>query len=492
MRASLRSPSVLTTLVVAVALATTGCGGSGRDASASSTPATPVGPWHEGRTLSVADGSDPGRATVTLPTQTSVSIVASGSRLTGIRPKALPGHADNTSTHPGVPLAAPAYDGDGRGVVVIERPLGEGEDPAASVGWMFGGPVALSWMTIDRYGRTGDEHRLAARAEHPTFAADADGNAVVAWFDASSDREDGFQEIRPIRVAVQAHARPFSAPVTLTKTGAGASTEGTAPVSPWLTVAVAGGRIVVAGQALFGGQGEQIAAWTGDVDRGFTDPPVKFGTKQPGVAFTAAMSTTGRAFVAWGDQSSGEDADSPWVVRATSIAPGATAIGPIQRLDGGAAKSYPSSYPILAADPRGGAVLAWSGVDGGGQRGSAEDPIYVSTATAAGTYGVRQRLAPSGKLTGLAVSPAGDAIVTWAPFAEDGSSERQAKLGYFASVRAAGESLFRPAERVPIPFPGDGPPPSFAPSGRPVLAYTVPSTSGVRGETIHTLARDKP
>jgi hypothetical protein len=476
MRASLRSPFTLAAAAGVVAIATVACG-AGADAGqaarqttspTSTTAAGPaVGPWHVTATSPVDTSTeftaaDSRGAVVSLDRGSKSSVVITAGTILKLPvPK---GYLSGGEYFAGSPVAPPALDAQGKGVYLIQSPSSSDYDAALNLDWMATGE--------------GGAHRLSSGAVFPQFASDASGNAIAVW--AEFKGYHGNTSPYDLRVSIRRADHGFSKPITLGAAG-DPYLGNNGPHGDSVTAAIGGGgRIAVVGM----GSGPGIRAWTGTVAKGLAKTPIRIGgPKAFGEAFTATIGAKGRTFVAWGQQASGEDPDNPWVVKASSIAPGARKAAAVQTVDAGEV-AFPVAFPKLVADSAGRALLGWSAVAKGDQ---GPYPVRTVSISPSGAFATPETLAQSGALTGLAVAPTGSAIATWQSL-----SDTEEPSSYLASVRPTADGTFAAAEGVPIPFVGDAPQPAFDFEGRPVLAYTVPNTSGTRGVTVSLLTRDKP
>jgi len=470
------------TAALACTLVVAGCGSSHAPSHAQATTSAPIsttpvpapaGPWKVTRSVSIVDndedggvstGANLGTAFVAFPKTDGSAVVSTGGVITAIDRA---GRTQELNSFDGVPVAPPAFDGRGRGAVLIKTPTLTSSGATNRLGW--------ETVNNDVYG---PPKVLAASAALPVLAADRNGNAIAVWSQAAPTTAD--LSAVDIRVSIRKHSGRFGKPFTLAA-GLDPYLGNNGPHGPSVTAAIgAGGRIAVVGMS------HGIDAWTGTIDGGLSQTPIPIGHGKHdfGEAFTAAIGSTGRVFAAWGQQSSGEDPDTPWLVQAASIAAGTRVASPVKTVDRGGV-AFPVAFPQMRAEPGGGALLAWSGV--GKHSTDPPYPVRVERLTSGGTYAAVQTLAPDGAVTGLVVAASGAAIVTWNPL-----DDLEQAAGYDASVRPRAQQRFGAVESVPVPFPADAPLPAFAPSGRPVLAYAAAVTSGVRGETIHLLTRDSP
>jgi hypothetical protein len=301
--------------------------------------------------------------------------------------------ADGTFSAPTVlPLAiatAPVLLGDGTGLL-----LGGQVD-----GWKYSG---LSWASV-RSGTVGTWHRLtgATLALAPSLSANARGDAIAAWVERRG------QGVR-LRAALRTAGHEFRRPFTVFDD----------PTSRWdtdglkLAVSTAigtDGRVLLAYSGRPTDQDRstlRVAAWTGSVRAGLGARRI-VGPHEGYVKLGTAITTGHRAVVAWGSQSGGIEAGSPWKVRVASLAAGGRAFSPVQVLDPGRKRAFSPSPVIVLAGPARSVLIGW---------GTAEDLAsavrYAVNATDT-RFARYQEIADSGTLTGLAERSDGAAIATW-------------------------------------------------------------------------------
>lgn len=191
-----------------------------------------------------------------------------------------------------------------------------------------------------------------------------------------------------------------------------------------------------------------------------------------------ALITGDRTIVAWGEQHHGEQADSPWQIHA-AIRPANGPFAPPRPLDASPTVSFPPTYRVqLAAEPGGGARLAWSMPDRGGAV-IATGPGKVRSAALIGDRFDRVRTVMPGALGGIATRADGAAVISGLATAyakgstTPGITLRAATApdgpaAPFGEALVVGRSSDQPLEGV------DASPPAFDPRGRPLLAWTEP------------------
>ena len=317
------------------------------------------------------------------------------------------------------------------------------------------------------------------------------GMIAMAWIEYTRYDEDSEWVGARIRIAfAPAGTERFGEPTTLASTDRA--------VDPYENdVALAfgsDGQVAVAadGIAFRGGTRDGLLVWTGRP--GAIRGPM---VADPGSTrnLAVAVTSSGRAMVAWSLQGGGEEASTGYVVKAASIAPGANRVGSAQTLDPGSLKAFGGWGFSLVTGRDGSAVLAWTGV------GRKSYPASVVTAGADGRFGPPQRLTTNGEVGSVAIREDGAAIVTVGPSdthpADTFDRDPDDELRAVAYVRPAGATRFGAAERLPMPKGPQGrgalvPGPAFDPAtGRPSIAYVVAGTQGTPARLV-IVTRDKP
>jgi hypothetical protein len=155
---------------------------------------------------------------------------------------------------------------------------------------------------------------------------------------------------------------------------------------------------------------------------------------------STAAAEGGRMVVAWGTQDGGEEAGSPWIVRAALRAGGPHRFHSAQQLERSEGIARPAGTVATAVAPDGTATVAWSGI--AGTRFPFTYPARVATATGTttATFGPPQTLASSAAVGDLAGDDQGNVLVVAATLPRPGDA--QTSEAVFASVRAPGEALF--------------------------------------------------
>jgi hypothetical protein len=332
---------------------------------------------------------------------------------------------------------------------LAERPVVDAAGRGLLLSGTFDGAFVkgLEWASV--VGTVGRWHKLTSvNVRSTSVAVNAKGDAVVAWLEQRA-------KSRRLRAAVRPAGKVFGAPITLERTvddqsEFGGTVEAEVAGDGRLLVAFAGHpfKVVAAKRRLY--------AWTGSVKGGFGRRRV-VGPQEGTASVDATFTTDGRTVVAWGSQSGGIEAGSPWVVRTAALRRGARAFGPTQTLDPGSVEEWRHSPVIVARGPKGTATIGWgTAVDWPAFEGA----VRVAMSGGNGRFGAFQEVASKGDLTALDVRSDGAAVVAWtamvnAPGPRPGLSGHT--LG--AAVRLPGEPRFGSAEssgsyatRVEVPW----------------------------------------
>jgi hypothetical protein len=361
--------------------------------------------------------------------------------------------------------AGPALDATGRGLVL--RTLVLSCDPNCAYR-----RKRMTWSNVSRNGTVGRAHRLATATmtDPPALAVDARGDAVAAWseYRPPAGRRELWGSFR-IRAAWRPARAAFGRPVTLLTTQA-LDYEHNGAVSA--AIGRSGRAVVVFADVRErpGRDRRLVLAWTHGSRGGFSRRLV-VGPHAGFTRMASAVTDRGRAFVAWGTQDGGEQADKPWVVRAATLAPGDRRFSKAQTLDPGRGVNRPVGVIALAVDADGGATAAWSGVR---WRSYTDFSFPVTTATSdrQGRFARATEIAPFGAVGDVAVRADGAAIVTWAQTAGQVLTGQAS-----AAVRPAGAQSFGAPEAIAEPDVASPPTAAFNPvTGSPIAAWAARPT----------------
>jgi hypothetical protein len=330
--------------------------------------------------------------------------------------------------------AGPALDASGNGLVLRTRVLGSDDNGYRK--------ERLGWSAVRPDGTVGSVHALARATVNtsPAIAVDRRGDALAAWVEYRPPRPGGLWGTNRVMAAWRSAGGDFGRPLVLRTTQYLSYEHGgtvRAAMSP------AGRAIVTYDDARFtrGAPMRRVLAWV-------RTPRTRFGPTlvvgpQDGFADVALLVTArGRAVVVWGSQDGGEEANKPWIVRASALAPGARRFAPVQVLDRGEGINRSMGDVVAAAGADGRVLAAWSRVGGASGRMRAF-PVLAATSDAHGRFAPAQTLAPYGAVGGAAVRSDGTQIVTWAHVVEYQVTDQA-----MAAVRAPSAAAFGAPEAI--------------------------------------------
>ncbi len=356
-------------------------------------------------------------------------------------------------------LAAPPAPYAGSRLALLRVPLSAGnltiadlERPATSLGYSFarsGGPLEVE---------VGAYRRLTTRADRDSaaIAANPRGDVIAVWVEHLSGRDH-------LMAAVRRAGGAFGRPAVLAGTGYVSS--------PAVAVA-ANGDLLVSYQRSTSRRGGPVLR---RVEARVRRAGHSWGAPQPLGAssgfsdISAAAAADGRMVVAWGTQDIGEEANSPWIVRAAVRDGGPHVFHSARQLESSEGIERPAGRVAAAIGGGGAVTVAWSGITG-----ASFPHLYPARAAIAAAgdfrFGGAQTLAPSAAVGDVATDAAGTAYVVWATLPEVGNNQTTDQV--FASVRLAGEPSFTlleevgPAERATLPRAAVDPA-----SGRPAVVW---------------------
>ena len=332
-------------------------------------------------------------------------------------------------------LAAPpvAY-GAGR-LVLLRLALAAGDltiadldDPSRqSLGYSFG--RCCGTLEVD----AGGYRRLSAHADRSSgaIAANRRGDAAAAWVEHLAGRDH-------LVVAVRGPSRPFGRPSVIAGSGFMSS-----PSVAWS----ARGDLLVAYQRSISRPGRtdrRVEARVRRAGHGWGRAQ-RLGASSGFSQITAAASANGRMLVAWGTQDIGEEANTPWIVRAAIRQAGPHGFRAAQDLEVSEGRDErPAGTVAAAMAPDGTATVSWSGI--AGARFPHTFPLRVATAGSSLRFGTAQTLAPNAAAGDVAMDARGAAIVVWATLSIPGVNQGTEQV--FANLRAPGGATFGAAEAV--------------------------------------------
>jgi PKD domain-containing protein len=273
----------------------------------------------------------------------------------------------------GTPQAA--IDGAGGAVVVWQEPQGSGLNTIVQAAV---GPAGGSFAAPQRLSQSGSV------SIQPQVAMNAAGDAVVVW-----------EHLVNQTMVVQATVRPaggtFSAPVNLSAAGL---------MGPLPRAAIDGaGNVTVVWQQ-WGPESAIVQAATRPAGGTFSAPT---DLSAPGNVSGAQVATNaGETVAAWGRV----DSTPSWIVQAATRSAG----GAFSAAADLSAAGHGGVDPQVGVDAAGNAVAVWSRFDGTSR------VVQVATRPAGHPFGAPTDLSLAGRdalVPGLAVNPAGDAVVAW-------------------------------------------------------------------------------
>jgi hypothetical protein len=343
-------------------------------------------------------------------------------------------------------------------------------------------PLGTDTRLAVAFGRTdgalGARRVLAARTRiaDTDLAVNARGDAVVAWVE---DRPDERRRVRDDRlwVALKRAGGAFARPTVLV--GSGSIEQVDVAVGPRGDVQVALTRraVVESGRRL----GERrVHVRFRAAGRAF-GPLQAVGEQFGFVEFAGAVTPAGRAYLAWGTQDIGEEADEPFRVLATTKPAGSGTYRAADVVDPGGDDERPVGRVALALGPDEQATLAWSGVAVDRTAGFAlRYPVRTAASVPGGTFGPPADLpGADGGVAGVVTGADGTTTVAWAQLGADPAAPR----GLRAAVRPAGAAAFGATEVVsdePVD-PNAVAALGLDPAGeRPVAAWVGPGGDPVR------------
>ena len=316
--------------------------------------------------------------------------------------------------------------------------------------------VGVSFGSADppRIGAFRRLDTVNALREEPVLAANAAGDAAMAWIEQRGDRH-------LLWLSLRRAGGSFGRPRVIRGTG----------LASGLSLAVGSGRhLVVAYQHNAAGR-RSIEVRHGGIGGGVTGLRAVGASK--GVADTAAaVARTGRATVAWSTQDGGEEANELMEIGAAVKPAGARSFRLGVVLDRANKLERTLGSVRVAAAPDGTATVAWSLPVGDSQ------PVRASTQDARAAFGPVQTLGASGALGGLAAAADGRVLATWVRAPAGKPYELRDVAAAIAPSRGAFGSL-----EVVAPEDARSPVAAFEPvAGRLVVAWVAiqGATSRVR------------
>ena len=356
-------------------------------------------------------------------------------------------------------LAAPPAPYGTNRLALLRVPLSAGsrtindfDPPASSLGYSFarsGGPIEVSVEAYRRFTKRADTFSGA-------IAANAAGDVLAAWVEHLRGRDH-------LVAAVRRSGGVFGRPAAIG--GSGYFSAVSVAVSPQ------GDLLVAYQRSARGPRGRIVRSVEARVRRaGHTwGAAQRLGPSSGFSAIATAAAPGGRMLVAWGTQDGGEEAGTPWIVRAAIRAGGPHAFHSARQLERSQGIERPAGEVAAAMAPDGTATVAWSGIAGASF--PHVYPARVATATpGAARFGTPQTLSPSAAVGDVAVDERGTALVVAATLPMPGDNQTTEQV--FASVRPAGGAAFGTPELISAPERARLPRAAFAPvTNQPAVVW---------------------
>jgi hypothetical protein len=367
--------------------------------------------------------------------------------------------------------APPVAYGEGRAIVAQKRFIHRGPGIHRLA-------VSLASSPADLGERKVLDDRV--RLRDVALAANGDGRAAIAWTEdrgysgrrANNDRL--YVSLRPVR-------GQFGKPSVVVGSGKLGNVSIAVGTNGHVVVAFERQAIDRSGKP---GPRRVQARYRGTRGHGF-EPIDDLGVERGVTDLVTQVASDGRAFVAWGTQDGGIEANDPFEVYAATKPRTFSRFHAAVQLFRGRGRSVdrPRGHLSLALDRAGAyAVLAFTGVADGGPAIGTLQPVLVSTTNRSGTFGLPV-LVPgaNGAVGGIVAQPGGESTVVWTGlkpgFAEEAT-------GVLASTRPAGAGALFPA--TPEVVSATPPPPTSIASlalplagGVPVAAWYEQHATGV-------------
>lgn len=361
--------------------------------------------------------------------------------------------------------APPAVYGRSR-LALARLPLAEGnltvddlEHPESSLGYSFGRTGGK--LEVE----TGAYRRLTTRADRNDIAIAANdrGDVAVVWVEHLPGRDH-------LVAALRRPNRPFGRPAVIVGSGFISS-----PAVTWS----AGSDLLVAYQRSISRRGRpterRVEARVRRAGHSWGRPQ-RLGASSGFSQISVAAAANGRMLVAWGTQDLGEEANTPWIVRAAQRPAGPRSFRPAQDLERSEGIERPVGRVAAALAPNGAATVAWSSIADAGSRSGF--PARVATAVSSLRFRPAQTLSPNAAVGDVTSDDRGRTLVVWTmqPHAVGSEPARQV----FASLRAAGAAAFAAPEPVSPIEHADLPRAAFDPTTRRPAVVWINRTTDTR------------
>jgi len=350
--------------------------------------------------------------------------------------------------------APPAAYGNIRSVLALARTLDRDRGIAR---------VAVSLASLP--GAIGERRVLdsSVKLRDVAVAANSDGEAAIVWTE-----DKGFSGRRANNDRLYLSLRPrggrFGRPSVLVGSGKLSNVSVAYGINGHLLVAFE--RQAIGSSGTPGPRRVQARFRRA---RGSFGPIDDLGAEQGVTEIVTAVAANGRAYVAWGTQDAGIEANEPFEVHAATRASSAGRFRDAVALFRGRGRSVdrPRGRLSIALDRSGAdGVLAFNGLADGGPVLGTLHPVLVSSTGRTGNFQTPVAVGgANGAAGGLAVNPGGQATVVWtgltAPFGEQAT-------GVFASTRPPGGAFPATPEVVS----------AVAPAASSIAAVALPAAGG--------------
>lgn len=392
------------------------------------------------------------RALLSARLTSSTGVVSNGSsRLFGQQPD-----GSFTTSGPLVLAAPPVAFGRTR-IALLRLPIAEGngtladlDRPRSSLGANLGHTGGPGQADAGAY------RRVATGANRSgAIAASQRGEVAAVWVEHLAGRDH-------LVVALRKSSN--------TKFGTPKVIAGSGFISSPSVAYSAGGDLLVAYQRSTSRPGHPIRGVEARVQRAGHGwgKAQRLGASSGQSDISTAAAPSGRMVVAWGTLDGGEEANTPWIVRAAQRRPGPHAFNATQTLDTSQSISWPAGRVAAAIEPDGTATVAWSSITG--PRGAMTYPARVATAYRSLAFAAAQTLSPNAAVGDVAMSDQATALVLWTTLSEASNSTSTDQV--FASLRPTAATAFAAPEQVSPAERADLPRAAFNPStGRPAAVW---------------------
>ena len=338
--------------------------------------------------------------------------------------------------------------------------------------------ISVAFGPVD--GALGRPHILAdavgPRVSDAALAVDARGDAIAAWVQSR-----GFTRPNPsnglgtalndrLWISTRRAGGSFARPTVLVGSGRLDSVDVAVGARGDMLVAFTRQRIVRGREA----QPRRVEVRARRAGHHFGRVQ-DVGPNQGFALLATAIAPNGRAYVAWGTQDGGEEANEPFRVYAAVQPAGSSRFRPGVLLDPGSGIERPVGTVAIGVAPDATATVTWSGVRLTGTPGDFRFffPVQAATTGAGARFGRAQVVAGgNGAVGGVTVTRAGTTTVAWTALRP---GEFREPTGVLAARRPAGTAAFGPAETITDEPPvADTDPPAIGAdpaTGRPVVAW---------------------